>query len=315
MSSMSNPVFDYAQVDSDDAGKLRCCEGELVRSRKRVSEEIIKHGEILHTARAVLANYSGGVFVAWLDSVGISRGSAYNAIDAYVEFGSFPNLENLEVSAIYALTKNQRAKKKALKLASKGTKVTHAMAKQLIDESQSQETRKRQDAPQDAGHGGPQEAPESDPFDDGAEYDDADEFDEFDEAAELGLAFSPEPATVEAESVNSVVLDQAGRSVPPEKAEAHALAAAIQTEARRLDAILRRLRELSELHGGEFIEVSSIDIAVQSLKGQIFGSAYWSECPKCHGDGGECPDCRGCGWWPRRKSGHLSQADRDWLGI
>lgn len=133
----SNPRFDYGQVTDDEADKLRDYEGELARSRKRVANEVIKHGEILHGVQQMLASYSGGVFVAWLESSGISTRSAYNAIGAFVEFGSFANLQNFEVSAMYALTKNQTAKKKAMKLADRGVKVTHAAAQKLIEEAES----------------------------------------------------------------------------------------------------------------------------------------------------------------------------------
>jgi hypothetical protein len=134
--ALTNPAFDYSPLSADDKSKLIYFEAELCRSRKRVAAEIIKHGEILHGAQGVLSSYSGGTFRAWLESTGISHGTAYNAIAAYTEFASCPNLDNLEVSAIYELAKNERAKKKALKLASQGVKVTHAMAKRLIDECQ-----------------------------------------------------------------------------------------------------------------------------------------------------------------------------------
>lgn len=141
---LTNPAFDYEQLSKEHAGKLRYYEGELLRSRKRVADEAIKHGEILHGVQQLLADYSKGTFVAWLDSAGISRGTAYNAIDSFVEFASFPNLENLEVSAMYALAKNDKAKKQAMKLADKGVKVTHAMAQRLIADTGKDD---RRDAP------------------------------------------------------------------------------------------------------------------------------------------------------------------------
>lgn len=133
--ALKNPTFDFSKVSKDEKGKLICFQGQLSASRKRVAGELIKHGEILHGAQQVLADYHSGVFVAWLDSVGMTTSTAYNAISAYVGFGSFPNLENLEVSAMYALASNEKAKKKALKLADQGVKVTHAMARKLIADS------------------------------------------------------------------------------------------------------------------------------------------------------------------------------------
>ena len=97
--SLTNPSFDYTQISKDQAGKLKYFEGELIGSRKRVAKEAMKHGEILHGVQQLLADYSNGVFRAWLESSGIAKSSAYNAIDAYVAFASCPNLDNLEVAA------------------------------------------------------------------------------------------------------------------------------------------------------------------------------------------------------------------------
>lgn len=132
MSTLTNPAFDYSPLAQDDRDKLVYYESELVRSRKRVADEIIKHGEILHCVQQLLAAYSGGVFRAWLDSFGISKSSAYNAISAFVDFGSCPNLDNLEVSAMYTLSGHEGAKKQALRLASRGVKISHQMAQELV---------------------------------------------------------------------------------------------------------------------------------------------------------------------------------------
>ena len=131
---ITNTIYDYSNVSADDKAKLISFEGELARSRKRVASELIKHGEVLHGAQQLLASYNGGEFGAWLEAQGLSRRSAYNAISAYVEFGACANLHNVEVSAMYELAKNEKAKKKALELVDKGIKVTHAMAKHLIEE-------------------------------------------------------------------------------------------------------------------------------------------------------------------------------------
>ena len=167
--ALSNPTFDYSQISEEAKGKLICYESELSRSRNRAAIELIKHGEILHGVQEVLADYSSGVFVAWLDSVGFSTSSAYRAITAYVDYGSFPNLGNLEVSAMYELTKNEAAKKKAMKLADKGTIVTHAMAKQLIESASPKPKPKPKPAPEpepDEQDDEPEEGYDEPPWDD-----------------------------------------------------------------------------------------------------------------------------------------------------
>lgn len=135
MTGLTNPKFDYDAIDKQEAAKLRYYEGELDKSKRRVAAEVIKHGEILRGAQEVLANHHEGVFGSWLDSLGISRRSAYNAISAFEAFGdSCANLHNLEVSAMYELAKNEDAKKRALKLADKGVRITHEMAKAILED-------------------------------------------------------------------------------------------------------------------------------------------------------------------------------------
>jgi hypothetical protein len=135
MTALTNTQFDYEELEPDDFKKIKRAESKLNSSRKRAAAEVICHGEVLADVQSALANYSGGAFVSWLESQGISNRSAYNFIDAYKAFGSFANLQNIEASAMYALAKNDKAKKKALKLADDGTKVTNQIAKQLIEAS------------------------------------------------------------------------------------------------------------------------------------------------------------------------------------
>lgn len=135
MGNLSNPSFDYSVISKEEAGKLRYFEGQLLTSRKRVVEEVIRHGEILHGAQEVLSKHGSGVFCSWLESVGISKTSGYRAISVFAEFRDCSNLEQIELSAIYELAKNQRAKTQALKLAGKGEFITHKMAEKLIEQA------------------------------------------------------------------------------------------------------------------------------------------------------------------------------------
>jgi len=133
--SLTNPTFDYSQVTPDEKSSLIYFGGQVERCRKRAVEEVLRYGEMMWGAQQTLAQHNSGVFAAWLASIGVSSGSAYRAIDAYTAFGSDSNLESVEVSALYVLAKNEKAKKQALKLVDKGVRVTHAMAKELIEKS------------------------------------------------------------------------------------------------------------------------------------------------------------------------------------
>jgi len=125
-----------------------------------------------------------------------------------------------------------------------------------------------------------------------------------------------EPIEDPAATAASVVLDSLDRPVPEHLRESHAQSAAIASQARRLDPILRDLMQLAEQIGGEFIPRASIENEVKSLKGRILGACYAFECPRCKGEVGKsCKACGGRGWWPMDKRGKLSAADKEYLGV
>ncbi len=135
MKKLINTVFDYSVLSKEEAGKLRCLATELSKIRKRATAEMLECGKTLYDAQQILADYDCGVFGAWLEANGISSSTAYRWIDAHLQFGGFPNWENLEMSAMYVLAKDEPARKEALKLAKNGIRVTNAMAKELLQNS------------------------------------------------------------------------------------------------------------------------------------------------------------------------------------
>jgi hypothetical protein len=137
MTALSNIQFDYDELDPDELKAIKLAESQLSSSLTRLAEEMLNHGEILADAQTALANQKNGVFLSWLESRGISSSSAYRCIDAYKAFGKLklPTVGSFEVGAMYTLAKNDKAIKKAVKLAENGTKVTQKMAKELIEAS------------------------------------------------------------------------------------------------------------------------------------------------------------------------------------
>ena len=137
MTALSNIQFDYDELDPDELKAIKLAESQLSSSLTRLAEEMLNHGEILADAQTALANQKNGVFLSWLESRGISSSSAYRCIDAYKAFGKLklPTVGSFEVGAMYTLAKNDKAIKKAVKLAENGTKVTNKMAKELIEAS------------------------------------------------------------------------------------------------------------------------------------------------------------------------------------
>ena len=131
-----NQTFDYGLISKDDKGKLISFEADLVKTHRRMNLEMLAFGKTLIQVNDMLANYSGGTWVAWLNARGITPKTAYRAMDAQRAFGSFDNCQNIELSAMYELAKADEAKAKAMKLADSGVKVTYSMAKQLIEQFQ-----------------------------------------------------------------------------------------------------------------------------------------------------------------------------------
>lgn len=124
-------VFDYSAVSAETKSQLIWYAAEINRQALTHVESGIEMGRLLAGARELCG--SGKAFGEWVQrECGHSLRSAYNYIAAYENFGSCANFAQLELSAMYALTKNEQAKKRALKLADKGIKVTHDIAKQLV---------------------------------------------------------------------------------------------------------------------------------------------------------------------------------------
>lgn len=123
-------VFDYSALSKDAKGKLIYLAGEIRKQSKAHASSGLELGRLFAESRGLL----GESFKTWVERESWhSVRSAYNYILAWENFGDCANLHNIELSAMYELAKNEKAKNKALKLAEKGVKVTHAMAKELVE--------------------------------------------------------------------------------------------------------------------------------------------------------------------------------------
>jgi len=123
--------FDYSLVTDDIKSKLVWFEGEIKKASSGHVKWGMEVGKYLSQAQELMPTQ--GAFQSWVETrCGYSIRSAYNYMSAFKEFGTCANLQNLELSAMYALTQNEEAKKKALKLADRGVQVTHKMAKDLV---------------------------------------------------------------------------------------------------------------------------------------------------------------------------------------
>lgn len=128
---LSNQVFDYSAFDKETKGKLIWYAAEIRKHGKSHVEAGLAMGKMLSEARELCGEEP---FYEWAPvECGCSLRTAYNYMSAFSEFGQCANSAQIELSAMYELTKNESAKKKALKLAAKGIKVTYSMARELIE--------------------------------------------------------------------------------------------------------------------------------------------------------------------------------------
>lgn len=79
-------------------------------------------------------------FVPWVEeNCGFSKTTAYRYCEVAEVFGKFPKIENFQDSALYVLAKCEAAATKAKAMASRGKRITHEMAKEIVKEVEAEE--------------------------------------------------------------------------------------------------------------------------------------------------------------------------------
>jgi hypothetical protein len=107
--------------------------------RKVSAEAVMRIGEELTIARDLLANYGNGTFGKWaVARCGISRSTAYRAIDAYYRFHDCPTVgQTFEASALYLLSSDKVPDEvidAAIEHAKRGKLVTKKYAQRLLEQ-------------------------------------------------------------------------------------------------------------------------------------------------------------------------------------
>lgn len=128
-------VFDYRLLSADTRVFVLEKTDETQWLLKKTAENIILIGKNLQAVKAKLPH---GMFLPWLKSeFGMSRQSADNFAHVAERFGDkMLNFSNLATSALYALASPsvlQEARDEAIQRADSGEKITHTLAKQIID--------------------------------------------------------------------------------------------------------------------------------------------------------------------------------------
>lgn len=133
--ALENIVFDYRLISEDKREFVLQKTDETQILLKRTAEKVIQIGKNLLAVQAILPH---GMFLPWLQSeFGMSQSAAYNFIHVAEKFdGKLTTVVNLPAKALYLLASpstSQEAINEALQRAESGEKITHALAKQIIE--------------------------------------------------------------------------------------------------------------------------------------------------------------------------------------
>lgn len=130
-------LFDYSTLDSETRTIVQQRTTEIKRLVRRTIEDVVEIGRNLAEVRDKLKQDKGNGFEDWLNTeFDWSRRTAYQIINVYEQFGcaNFAHTD-IALSALYLLASPsvpEEIRTEALE-AAKSVKLTHAMAKELIE--------------------------------------------------------------------------------------------------------------------------------------------------------------------------------------
>jgi hypothetical protein len=133
--------FDYSTVDQETAAFLQEKANRITEIRIK---SVVAIGKELKEAQDRLANHKTGTFGAWSQSIGLSRQTVQNYIQAYdyivKNFDNIEAAENIQPSLLFAASKPSAPKELAEKVAS-GDITTHKQYKELEENLRKAEER------------------------------------------------------------------------------------------------------------------------------------------------------------------------------
>lgn len=137
--------FDYAEVDQDTAVFLKERAKKIIDVRMR---SILAIGKELKAAHERLANHKNGTFIAWCNSIGFKKDTAYNYIRAHgyvVEnIDNINDPEKIQQSLLFAISKPSAPQELQDKVLSGDIK-THKEYQELLAQYNDALTGKRQE--------------------------------------------------------------------------------------------------------------------------------------------------------------------------
>lgn len=137
----SIPQFDYAALDAETRIVVQLRRDELKTLFRETAQNIFTIGEKLADVRGRLQHNKSGGFDGWIEAeFGMSRRTAYRFINIFERFANCDNLAQLDIatSALYLLAAPSTPDEvvdQLLERAETGEHITHAAAKQAIDDA------------------------------------------------------------------------------------------------------------------------------------------------------------------------------------
>lgn len=132
--------FDYSQLETDPRGKLIQLAAYVLQEHNKQAVSMIEAGRWLKDAHEILAGVGcEGKFKPWVEAeCNFSLRTAYNYMSVFDLFGKCATLhaffDESAMIVISAPSTPAEARTKAMKLAKNGHRVSHAKAKELIEE-------------------------------------------------------------------------------------------------------------------------------------------------------------------------------------
>lgn len=132
------------------------------------------------------------------------------------------------------------------------------------------------------------------------------------------LSKEKQKAVVKKAGGNAKAIEKEVKKDTPEKAvikddTPQALVAPIQAVATQLNGMLKELKRLADYAGGEWLDLTDLETQITALKYSIRQSVYWVDCMDCSGKG--CKTCHKHGWLSLDRKKHLTQEQKDKVGV
>lgn len=128
--------YDYSQIAEEHREKVRSAARDIKSRERRAAMDIVEIGRALKDVQERLPH---GQFLPWIETeFGWQRSMAYNFMAVADKLPKFGNLDGFGLSALYVLSAPSvpdEVIEEAKHIAANGQKVTHGVAKALVDKS------------------------------------------------------------------------------------------------------------------------------------------------------------------------------------